>query len=317
MKRGPLVLALTVAFTIVTSAMARDVHLGSLTVSHPWARASAGKAKAGAAYVTITNDGRQVDRLVKVASPIAGKARLHTHMMEGHMMKMRPVEAIGIGPGKPAVLKPGGLHIMLMGLKSPLKQGETFPMTLTFEKAGAVEVRVMVKKVGAMGAGRPSCHVPVHLSEEAERQPGGALYAGPAMKHRMPQPQPMAGMTGSHADMKGTHMVHKPQYGGAFFMAPDKIHHLEGLYSDECGFQVIFYNAFTRPIRADRFQAFIKVIPRNEDEPEVIRFLSSSEDHTVLKSAIGDEVRKPFLIELLVKFPESDEPELFTIQVPG
>lgn len=154
MKRGPLVLALTVAFAIVTSAMARDVHLGSLTVSHPWARASAGKAKAGAAYVTITNDGRQVDRLVKVASPIAGKARLHTNMMEGAVMKMRPVEAIEIGPGKPAVLKPGGLHIMLMGLKSPLKEGETFPMTLTFEKAGAVEVRVMVKKVGAMGPGR-------------------------------------------------------------------------------------------------------------------------------------------------------------------
>ena len=154
MKRGSPALALSVAFALVTSAMAQDVRLGSLTVSHPWARASAGKARAGVAYVTITNDGRQVDRLVEVSSPVAGKARLHINMMEAAIMKMRPVKAIEISPGEPAVLKPGGLHIMLMGLKSPLKEGETFPMTLTFEKAGAIEVRVMVKKVGAMGPGR-------------------------------------------------------------------------------------------------------------------------------------------------------------------
>ena len=127
----------------------------------------------------------------------------------------------------------------------------------------------------------------------------------------------MAGMKGSHPDMKGAHMVHKPQQGGAFFMAPDKIHHLEGLYSDKCGFQLLFYNAFIKPIHVDRFQAFIKAIPNQEDEPEIIRFLSPSEDRTVLKTAIGDEIRKPFLIELLVKFPESDEPVLFSIQVPG
>ena len=155
-----------------------------------------------------------------------------------------------------------------------------------------------------------SCHVPVSITEEAERQPGGALYAGPAVPHHPKQGESMP-------QMKGAHAVHEPQHGGAFFMAPNKMHHLEGLYSDHCGFQLFFYNAFTKDIGVKRFRAFIKVIPSDEQEPEVIRFLSASEDGTFLKTAIGDEVTRPFEIELYVKFPESDEPQLFNILVPG
>ena len=85
------------------------------------------------------------DRLVAVASPLAGKVELHAHLHEGGVMKMREVEAIDVAPGKPAKLETGGLHIMIMDLKQPLKAGETIPLTLTFEKAGKVEVQVPVR----------------------------------------------------------------------------------------------------------------------------------------------------------------------------
>jgi copper(I)-binding protein len=127
------------------------ITVGDLTIAQPWARASAGKAKNGVAYMTLANKGTAKDRLVGATTPAARKASLHTHLMEGDIMKMRPVEAVEIAPGKSAVLKPGGLHVMLMGLKTPLKEGEAFPLTLTFENAGSVEVRVMVHKAGAMG----------------------------------------------------------------------------------------------------------------------------------------------------------------------
>jgi hypothetical protein len=130
---------------------ANDYKAGDISISHPWARASAGKAKAGAAYITITNNGTHVDRLIKMATPVAKKASLHTHKVEGDIMRMRPVKAVEVNPGEPTVMKPGGLHVMLMGLKAPLKEGAAFPLTLTFEKAGAIEVRVMVMKVGSMG----------------------------------------------------------------------------------------------------------------------------------------------------------------------
>ena len=104
--------------------------------------------------MTITNQGTEVDRLLKVASPVAKKAETHTIETEGGVMKMRPVRAIEVSPGEPSVLKPGGLHIMLMGLKAPLKEGQEFPLTLSFEKAGSIEVEVVVQRAGAM-APRP------------------------------------------------------------------------------------------------------------------------------------------------------------------
>ena len=98
-------------------------------------------------------------------------------------------------------------------------------------------------------------------------------------------------------------------------MAPDKIHHLEGIYSDECGFRLFFYNAFAEPIRADRFQGLIKIIPNDQSEPEVMRFLSVSQGGAVLQSPVSEHVSRPFDIELYVKFPESEEPQLFNIKI--
>ncbi len=155
-----------------------------------------------------------------------------------------------------------------------------------------------------------TCTPKLHITAEAESKPGGAHYKGPAVTHHGNHQKPMA-------HMKGAHMDHKPRQGGSFFMAPDKMHHIEGVYSAKCGLRVFFYNAFTQPIRADRFKAFVRIIPKKEDEPEVLRFLKPSKEGSILHSSIGSDVSRPFDIEAFVKFPQNDEPQLFTIKVPA
>jgi periplasmic copper chaperone A len=118
----------------------------TLTVDGAWARATAGLARNGAAYMTIHNTGAAADRLVAAASPVAGSVELHAHIKDGDVMRMRQVMAVEITPGEPAVFQPGGLHVMLLDLKAPLKDGERFPVTLTFEKAGQVTVSVEVRR---------------------------------------------------------------------------------------------------------------------------------------------------------------------------
>ena len=175
------------------------------------------------------------------------------------------------------------------------------------------------------------CRTPLQITEEAERQPGGAQYAaatGQAGKTSRGKPMtgmkmdeaPMGGaMAGMKIDdpqtMEGAHMIHKSQHSGAFFMAPNKVNHVEALYSDDCGFRVVFFNILTQHIRADRFRAMIMVIPDTLDEPELHRFLSPTQDGEVLSTAFGDEVSKPFEIQLYIEFPEAMEPELFTVRV--
>ncbi len=109
-----------------------------------------GRGRVGVAYFTLSNRGSSIDRLVAAATPVAMRASLHTHLMEKGVMKMRRLQAVEISPGEPTVLKSGGLYVMLMGLKHPLTEGESLPLTLTFEKAGTVEVQVTVEKPGAM-----------------------------------------------------------------------------------------------------------------------------------------------------------------------
>ena len=128
------------------AAQAHEYKLGDLLVDHPWARASIGQAPNGAAYMTITTEGQETDRLLGVESDAAKRVELHTHLMDDGVMKMRPVEAIEIAPGEPTLLQPGGLHVMLMGLKAPLRLGESFLMTLVFERAGRVEVEVKIEE---------------------------------------------------------------------------------------------------------------------------------------------------------------------------
>jgi hypothetical protein len=155
-----------------------------------------------------------------------------------------------------------------------------------------------------------ACVPKLHITDEAEKKPGGAHYKGSVVAHHNDHEKQMM-------QMKGAHMDQSPRQGGSFFMAPDKMHHLDGVYSAKCGLRLFFYNAFTQPIRADRFKAFIRIVPQKEDEPEVLRFLEPSKDGSILQATIGGDVSPPFDIEALVKFPQSDEPQLFTIKVPS
>jgi len=140
------------AFAIVACLVVAGAALAQtneLDVTNAWARATPAKAENGVAFLTIRTS--TPDRLVSVASPVAKKAELHTMEMAGMVMKMRPLAGLDIPAGQPVTLKPGGEHIMLMGLNGPLREGQSFPLTLTFEKAGAREVTVAVEKPGAAG----------------------------------------------------------------------------------------------------------------------------------------------------------------------
>jgi hypothetical protein len=119
-----------------------------ISLDHVWARASAGNATTGAAYLTVTDHGRP-DRLVGVSTPVAATAELHETINDNGVMKMRPVAGIALEPGKPVKFSPGGYHVMLTGLKSPLKAGDSFPLTLAFEHAQPITVTAAVEAVGA------------------------------------------------------------------------------------------------------------------------------------------------------------------------
>jgi copper(I)-binding protein len=154
--RNALIAVLAVLFVAPTATVpthAEEVTSGPLTIADPWARASAGRARAGAAFMRITNDGAEADRLVAADADVSEVVELHTHIKDGDVMRMRKVEAIDVPAGETTMLQPGGLHVMFIGLHESLKEGETFPVTLTFEQTGDVTVTVTVKGVGAMGGG--------------------------------------------------------------------------------------------------------------------------------------------------------------------
>lgn len=136
----------TAALLPVSGALAGDID-----IQNPWARASAGPAKAGAAFMDISNGGA-ADRVTGASADVAEVVELHTHIKDGDVMKMRRVEFIDVPAGGAVQLQPGGLHVMFMGLTAPLEEGESFPLTLTFENAGDITVEVVVQKAGAMGA---------------------------------------------------------------------------------------------------------------------------------------------------------------------
>lgn len=131
-------------------AWAGDAKLGQISITNAWARASAGAAPNGAAFLTLTNAGADGDQIVGAHAPVAAHAELHTHEKDGDVMKMRQVQFIQVPAGKAVSLEPGGLHVMLMGLNAPLKEGGAFPLTLKFAKGGEVTVSVDIKAPGAM-----------------------------------------------------------------------------------------------------------------------------------------------------------------------
>ena len=137
-------------------SQAHEYKLGQLEIGHPYARATVPGQPAAGAYVSIENKGSAPDRLVGVSSPVAKSGEIHTMAMEGNVMKMREVEGgLEVKPGQKITMQPGnGYHIMLMGLSKPLQAGDKVPATLTFEKAGKVEVTFNVEDGKAAAAGK-------------------------------------------------------------------------------------------------------------------------------------------------------------------
>ena len=135
----------------IACAQAHEVKLGKLTIAHPHARATVPGQSAGGAFLTVVNDGAD-DRLLGASAAIASEVQLHSMKMDGDVMRMRQEDGIALPAGKTVELAPGGLHIMFMGLKAPLKAGQTFPMKLRFEKAGEVIVDVTVEAAASAPA---------------------------------------------------------------------------------------------------------------------------------------------------------------------
>jgi periplasmic copper chaperone A len=133
---------------LAAPTLAHDYRLGDLHIDHPWARATAPQQPNGGAYLAITNAGTTADRLLEAESPVAERVELHTHDVDSEgVMRMRQVDAIDVPAGETTALRPGGLHVMLIGLEDRLVQGEQFPLTLVFEAAGPIEVEVTVEPV--------------------------------------------------------------------------------------------------------------------------------------------------------------------------
>jgi copper(I)-binding protein len=125
--------------------VAGETRSPAIDVHHPWARPTVSGQQAGGGFLRIDNRTGVADRLLSARSPAAERVELHAMSMDGDVMRMRQIDGIDLPPGQSVELKPGGLHLMFMGLKQPLKAGARFSLTLRFEKAGEVPVTVQVE----------------------------------------------------------------------------------------------------------------------------------------------------------------------------
>lgn len=147
-----LMVAVTIGMTgSPSSVLAAEKH--EMVVKDAWSRARPPSAKVGGAFMMIHNEGAKMDRLIAASSPVAKRTEIHESLMKDGVMSMAPITDLPIKPGEKIMLKPGSYHVMLMGLKEPLVKGEMFPLTLVFEHAGEIKVKVHVKEAGAMGGG--------------------------------------------------------------------------------------------------------------------------------------------------------------------
>jgi len=138
------------ALSTLTS-MAEDYQLGDLSIQHVTAKATLPNAPVSGGYMLITNNGESADRLLTASAEFAGKTEIHEMKMENEVMQMRQLaDGLEIPAGGKVVLKPGGYHVMFMGLKEPLKEGEMRNVVLVFERAGTIEVEFAVKTADAI-----------------------------------------------------------------------------------------------------------------------------------------------------------------------
>ena len=148
--RAPLFfLLLTLAALAPATAGAQDA--GAIRIEQPWARASIIASRPAAAYLTVINESEEPVRIIGFEAPVARQAEPHRMVTEDGRMTMRPAGVVEVASGGRVVFEPGGLHLMLMGLAEPLREGESFPLTLRFEDGAPVTVTVPVLAIGAKG----------------------------------------------------------------------------------------------------------------------------------------------------------------------
>jgi periplasmic copper chaperone A len=153
-------MVLGVAFP--TPGHTHDYRIGSLRIDHPWATATPQGAKVGVGYMKIINDGAQADRLIAITSPVSHKVAVHASVKEGDIVKMRLLDkGLQIKPGETVELVPEGTHVMFEGLSGPLVAGTRAKATLTFEKAGSIDVEYTVQPLGTK-ASEPAAHTHGH-----------------------------------------------------------------------------------------------------------------------------------------------------------
>ena len=148
------ILAAALTATLLSPTMAHEYTVGALKIDHPWARATPKGASVGGGYLKITNTGTAPDRLVGGTTDISSRFEIHEMSMDGGVMKMRAEpNGIEIKPGQTVEFKPGGHHLMFLGLKQMFEKGGHVKATLQFEKAGKVDVDFTVEGIGAQTGG--------------------------------------------------------------------------------------------------------------------------------------------------------------------
>ena len=136
-----------------TCAVAHDARIGAIHVMHPAAPATLPGQSSGVVHLSIENEGSMPDKLLSATSP-AGSVSLHSMTMNGNIMKMRELQSLALPAGAKVSLDAGSAyHLMLTGLQRPMKTGDAIPLTLTFEKAGKLEVSIHVEPNAAQKAG--------------------------------------------------------------------------------------------------------------------------------------------------------------------
>jgi len=157
-----------IAILITAGAVAALSHAAeaNLNLSEAWIRPTLGAGRTTAAYLTITNTGDQADRLIAVDVPNAGAVETHTAGMTDGVMRMRRVEGIDIPAGETVQLAPGGLHIMVMNLEQPITKGDEVPLTLMFERTGAMTIT-------ATASLAPPVAPSPHMDDDANDQTNG------------------------------------------------------------------------------------------------------------------------------------------------
>ena len=133
------------AAVLVAPAIAHQYEVGNLVIGHPWSRPTAAGMSMGVAYLSITNNGTLTEVLTGASSPAADAVQFHQTTISDGMARMRPLTELSIAPGATVKVEPGGIHLMLVGLKAPLESGKSVPLTLEFRHAGRITVQLAIE----------------------------------------------------------------------------------------------------------------------------------------------------------------------------